>query len=246
MPKILAIEAESQVLKEITEIITEIGGHEVQGAGHSLAGFQLTDAYRPDLILCDTALPGPDGLSFLRHLRGDSAIAHIPLILIGNKPTWGVIRAGMELGADDYLMKPLSADVLLGAVEGRLKRYTDIIANDHQSLERAKQTLLRMVTHELRTPLVPVNMATEIISRQMGNMSSEQLRELLDTISAGTRRLSRLIEQMVYVTRIEAGALNWGTVSNDGMTTRLWDVLLVSVDLARGYAYRHPDIMIGM
>src|SRR5262249_13003318 len=155
---------------------------------------------------CDTALSEPDGYAVLRRLRRDTETAHVPLIFMSDNITWTAIRQGMDMGADDHIIKPFEPEMLIAAVEARLRRHAEISDFAERGLDRPKQRLMQMVTHELRTPLVPISMAVEIVSRQMGQLDQAQLEELLTTISVGSRRLSRLIEQMVFVTQLEAGA----------------------------------------
>lgn len=76
----------------------------------------------PDLILCDLLMPGIDGHAVLESLRGDSQTARIPFVFLTAKAERGDVRAGMDLGADDYLAKPVRVDELLGAIRARLER----------------------------------------------------------------------------------------------------------------------------
>jgi DNA-binding NarL/FixJ family response regulator len=78
----------------------------------------------PDLILCDIMLPGADGHAVLRAIRAEPAIAGTPFIFLTARGEKGDLRAGMNLGADDYLTKPVSAEDLLAAVQSRLHRET--------------------------------------------------------------------------------------------------------------------------
>ena len=76
----------------------------------------------PDLILCDIAMPGHDGLVVLRALRADPAVTAIPFIFVTARTTQADLRAGMNLGADDYLPKPFAMEDLLAAIAARLVR----------------------------------------------------------------------------------------------------------------------------
>lgn len=63
-----------------------------------------------------------------------------------------------------------------------------------QELQQVRQSFVRMVSPKLRTPLVSINMVTDIVSRQIDQLSKTQLRELVDTLERGSRRLGRLVE----------------------------------------------------
>ncbi len=231
------------MLENITEIL-ELEGFDVLGAADGEQGLELARKQRPDLIICDIMMPRLDGYGVLLALRGQPETAAIPFILLTAKADRMHMRHGMELGADDYLTKPFSAVELIAAVHARLAKHQAIARESEKSLERAKHRLMQTITHELRTPLVSINTVMEIISRQLGQLSPEQLRELLDSMSAGSKRLSRLVEQIVLITQLESGLLTREGVARDGLPVRVSEIILAAVDLARRFAYRHPDVIV--
>lgn len=121
MKKILVIEDEPQMRRNLLTIL-RFEGFAGLGAAHGREGVDLARRERPDLILCDIMMPELDGHGVLAALRADPSTARIPFIFLtakGDKPD---IRAGMNLGADDYLTKPVAKADLLTAIESRLKR----------------------------------------------------------------------------------------------------------------------------
>ena len=78
--------------------------------------------FRSDLILCDVMMPEQSGHEVLEALRGDGATARIPFIFLTAKGERADVRTGMNLGADDYLVKPVRLDDLLEAIAARLER----------------------------------------------------------------------------------------------------------------------------
>jgi signal transduction histidine kinase len=147
----------------------------------------------------------------------------------------------MELGADDYLTKPFTSAELLTAINTRLARQNQIALHTEQKIENAKRQLTRMVTHELRTPLISINTVVDIISRQLGQLSPSELQEMLDSISAGSKRLSHRVEQLVFVTQLEAGMLNRDIIMQDGMPMRLWEMLVAANNLAKRFTYQQEQ-----
>ncbi len=243
MPRILVIEDEAPIRENIVEML-ELEGFEVMGAGDGRAGLHRVLDFRPDLIICDISMPELDGYGVLFALRQRPETASIPFMFLTAHAERGQLRYGMELGADDYITKPFTFEELRTAVETRLKRHATVIRMAEQELKQARQSLIRMVSHELRTPLISVNMVTDIISRQIDNLSKSQLRELVDTLERGANRLNRLVEQSVYIVQLEAKALSWKTVQEHGVSARMSDILIASIDLARRFAHRNPDTRI--
>lgn len=99
-------------------------GFTVLESGSAEEGLVAAVDSRPDIVLSDVALPAGDGFSLCRNLRGDRRTAHLPIILIsGSKTRVEEQIEGMELGADDYLIKPYEPRMLLARLRTVLRRY---------------------------------------------------------------------------------------------------------------------------
>ena len=120
MPTILVIEDEPQMRKNILTIL-DLEGFEALGAENGRIGLEMVQKHKPDLILCDVMMPELDGYGVLKALRADPATAETPFVFLTAKGERGDFRAGMNLGADDYLTKPVVLDDLLKAIQVRLK-----------------------------------------------------------------------------------------------------------------------------
>lgn len=79
----------------------------------------------PSLILLDLMLPGRDGLSFCRTLRGTERTAKVPVIIVSARGEQSKIIAGLEVGADDYVTKPFNAEILSARIRAVLRRYSE-------------------------------------------------------------------------------------------------------------------------
>jgi len=119
--RILLIEDEPQ-MRENLETILDLEGFEVSTAANGHAGLEAARKELPHVILCDITMPGLDGYELLAALRADPTTATIPFLFLTAKSRKPDIRAGMNLGADDYLTKPISVPDLLGAIRARLNR----------------------------------------------------------------------------------------------------------------------------
>ncbi len=125
---ILVIE-DSNVLREEIGDILRLEGYEVWEAENGRVGLELAKLRRPTMILCDVVMPEMDGLSVLRAVRQNHETETIPLIFLTGQADKRDIRRGMELGADDYLTKPFTAEELLGAVRARLQKQARLAAH---------------------------------------------------------------------------------------------------------------------
>ena len=121
MSKILVIEDQPQMRKNLLTIL-ELEGFQVVSAENGRRGVELAKAELPDLILCDVMMPELDGFGVVAALRTDDQTATLPLIFLTAKGDKLDQRKGMNLGADDYLTKPVAREDLLSAVRTRLAR----------------------------------------------------------------------------------------------------------------------------
>lgn len=121
MTKILVIEDE-ELLRVNTVLMLEFEDFHAISAKNGLMGVQLAQEQIPDLILCDVMMPELDGYGVLVALRQNPATAEIPFIFTTAKVSNADLRQGMELGADDFLTKPFTADELLAAIATCLKK----------------------------------------------------------------------------------------------------------------------------
>jgi DNA-binding NarL/FixJ family response regulator len=121
MKKILVIEDESEMRRNLTTILRLEKFHPLP-AENGRVGLELAKKERPDLILCDVMMPELDGYGVIAALRADAETVTIPFIFLTAKGEKPDIRAGMNLGADDYLTKPVAKADLLAAIHSRLQR----------------------------------------------------------------------------------------------------------------------------
>jgi len=121
MKKILIIEDQPQMRRNLATIL-EMEGFEVSLAENGNAGVVQAQALKPDLIICDVMMPELDGHGVLRTLRSEKATATIPFIFLTAKGEKIDQRTGMNLGADDYLTKPVARTDLLASVKVRLEK----------------------------------------------------------------------------------------------------------------------------
>ncbi len=121
MKKILVIEDHALMRRNVV-VILEMEGYAALTAANGRDGVEIARREKPDLILCDVMMPLMNGHEVLNTLRADPATAAVPFIFLTAKGEKDDMRAGMNLGADDYLTKPASRDELVAALDARFAR----------------------------------------------------------------------------------------------------------------------------
>jgi DNA-binding NarL/FixJ family response regulator len=121
MKKILVIEDEPEMRRNLMTVL-RLEQFRALPAENGRIGVELAKKEKPDLILCDVMMPELDGYGVIAALRADTKTVAIPFIFLTAKGEKPDIRAGMNLGADDYLTKPVAKHDLLDAIRSRLER----------------------------------------------------------------------------------------------------------------------------
>jgi DNA-binding response OmpR family regulator len=116
--KVLVVDDEPTV-REVVVGYLRRDGHDVAEAADGTIALELLDADPPDLVVLDMMLPGVNGLDVLRRVRSSS---EIPVIMLTARAEEADRVTGLELGADDYVVKPFSPRELAARVNGVLRR----------------------------------------------------------------------------------------------------------------------------
>jgi DNA-binding NarL/FixJ family response regulator len=124
MKKILVIEDEAETRDNLV-LMLDMEGFKALSAPNGRKGVAVARKELPHVILCDVSMPELDGYGVLEALRSDEKTVSIPFIFLTAKTDKKDLRTGMNLGADDYLTKPASAEDVLDAINARLDRHNE-------------------------------------------------------------------------------------------------------------------------
>ena len=116
--KILVVDDEPRYIKLI-RVNLEASGYEVFSANNGQLAVELAARQQPDLILLDIMLPGTDGYTACERIR---QFSKVPIIMLTALALSEDIVKGLDAGADDYIVKPFSAQELLARIRARLRR----------------------------------------------------------------------------------------------------------------------------
>jgi signal transduction histidine kinase len=177
-------------------------------------------AYRPDLCILDVSMPAGNlgvedrstGFEVCRRIKRDPRTARIPVIFVtALNDTTDRVKA-IEAGGDDFLTKPHNRLVLGARVRSllKLKAATDALEESYRKLrelEKVRDDLMKMIVHDLKTPLTAIVATTEMmLDGDFGAVTAEQ-RQALGDAEAKAEDLLALIEDLLEVARIEETTL---------------------------------------
>jgi DNA-binding response OmpR family regulator len=118
---VLLIEDNAAFREAVGRVLAR-AGYAVAQAPTGKAGLERAAANRPDLVILDMVLPGLKGLEVCQRLKSDAATAAIPVLILTGNDKDGQEVACLDLGADDYLTKPVATERLLAHVRALLRR----------------------------------------------------------------------------------------------------------------------------
>lgn len=145
--RILVVEDDEDIQTLISHNLSR-EGYRVTISGNGTDGINKIRQDTFDCIILDLMLPGMDGLEICRRLKKDPKTQQIPIIMVTAKGEESDIIVGLELGADDYVVKPFSPKVLVARVRSILRR-TNQDFFDSQSLVSTKDIEINPGRHEV-------------------------------------------------------------------------------------------------
>lgn len=200
--KILVIDDDELICDMIASAL-RMEGYETLMALNGKEGVALAKAKAPDLILCDVMMPVMDGFSVLRELRRDRSTAMIPFIFLTGQTTKTDMRQAMELGADDYLGKPVLVPELLAAIETRLQKHELLRQETERKLNELRTSLSLSLPHEIRTPLSGIIGFAEVLRDDHASMKPEEISDMASHIHKSATRLGNLVENFLIYAQLQ-------------------------------------------
>ena len=221
MVKIVVIDDEAEVCNRVGAWL-EAEGYEVTSAINGRLGLEAIYQEIPDLIVCDIAMPEMDGHEVLIEVRSTRNLNHIPFVFLTAADDRDEVRKGMNLGADDYLGKPVTQLEVVNAIRSRLyKQATQDqqaqnlinVLNTAFAEEREKRLLksrmIALFSHDFRNPLAAVLASSNIIRNYNDHLSPERKLLHLDRIDGSVHLLIQMLNDMMTVAELEDSQLKY-------------------------------------
>ena len=184
---------------------------------------------QPDIVLLDVRMPGIDGFETCRRLKADEATRDIPIIFMTALTDPVDEVRGLELGAVDYITKPIRVETALARVNTHLT-----IRNLQRSLQEQNAELAaydRTVAHGLKISLAVVIEYAELLEENIATMSDERVRECLHAIAQSGRKMRSIIDKLLVLATVrEVDEVDVGPVDMVGVVAEARDRLADSIE----------------
>ncbi len=187
----------------LIKTILEEEGYTISTAENGISALAELKASPCDLVLLDLMMPGMDGYEVTKHIRGEMKLPqYIPILLITAHDAPNVAH-GLDLGADDFIRKPVTVDELLARVRSllRLKHSMD----ERDEIARQREDFVSRLTHDLRTPLVAADRMLMLFQQGALGTLSTQMQEVIAIMARSNINLLSMVNTLLEVYRFEAG-----------------------------------------
>ena len=190
--------------------ILEMEGYRIRAATSGERALRVVSRNKPDLILLDVMMPGIDGFQTCTCLKAVPDTKDIPVIFVTAKTDVESLAHGFEVGAVDYVNKPIRREEVLARVKVHLEKQSLIQTLEHviQSLDSAmksKDLFFANMSHELRTPLTAIIGFSEILSEDVLNPESK---DDAGKIYSSGQYLLTLLNNILDLSKIEADKMS--------------------------------------
>ncbi|HTL73719.1 MAG TPA: response regulator transcription factor [bacterium] len=161
MPKILIIDDDVQICEALSKFLRR-QGHEVITATDGKMGLAAA-LDKPDLIICDLAMPALNGHGVLAALRQEKRMEEVPFIFLSGSANREQVRQSMNLGGDDFITKPAELSEILDAVNSRLLRQQRQQQRHEEQLKKAVE-IFSGIVNDLGNPEAAIHWLAEVAS----------------------------------------------------------------------------------
>jgi len=203
MKTILLLDDDENILSVFSMALRH-HGYRVIEASSGDEGIELAKKHLPDLILSDISMPGKDGQAVLQTIRQHPELSTKQVVLMTGQTHLVTQRRGMELGADDFLVKPVSLGDLLRCVEARLERAQIHWRVEDRMLSKLRGSLRSNLPHELFTPLGGIIGLSDVLLADYANLSRDEVQDFLKDIHQSALRLHRTLRNYLLILDLQA------------------------------------------
>ena len=200
MPQVLIIEDDEVIAQGMAGHLAA-SGFDPLWVNKGEPGLARLRYEQPDVCVLDLMLPGIDGWRLIETARAEGI--GTPIVVVSARGTEHDRVHALEIGADDYLVKPFSARELLARVQTHLdlQRLRRRWAADLERANRELEAFSYSVSHDLRAPLRAIDGFASILLSRAERLDQES-RGLLEHVRAGAARMGQIIDSLLQLSRV--------------------------------------------
>jgi two-component system, sensor histidine kinase and response regulator len=196
----------------LIQAILEEEGYDIEIIDNGAEALTRIEAEPPDLILLDVMMPEIDGFEVTRRIRQSETLSFIPILLITAHDQPSVAR-GLDIGADDFIRKPVDFDELLARVRSLLNLKHSV--DERDLIAHQREDFVSRLTHDLRTPLVAADRMLDLFLQGAFGDLPDGMTEAIEMMIRSNQNLLAMVNTLLEVYRYEAGRKTLSMITVD-------------------------------
>ena len=198
---ILVVDDDLSMLDNLADIL-ELNGFRVLKASDGLQALETLQEQNPDLILADVMMPEMNGYQLYQRVRRISKFIQTPFIFLTARGEIEDVRFGKELGADDYLLKPIQAEDLMAVILGKIMRYDELKKHGSGRIEHT-----RVPCPTAKSPHDLTSREMDVLRLMIKGLSNNEIAEALFIEESTVKtHVSNIISKLGVRNRVEVVA----------------------------------------
>jgi len=196
--KILVVEDEKDTRFILEKLLTR-NNYEVVTAINGEDALEVLKTFSPKVILADWTMPVLDGLALCNILKSDEKYKGIYFIILTARSSLKDRIMGLDIGADDFLVKPVENQELLARIRSGVRIYN--LQNELKNAEHNKAVIEMACTigHKINNPLSSLVLSLKTIENELSEEDKVKLSEELKTINESVDRINKFVQQLIYL-----------------------------------------------
>ena len=187
--RLLIVDDEQYNLQLLTRLFGQVC--DVDEAKNGKQALALLEKKQFDVVLLDIMMPEMNGLEVLDHIRTTHDISELPVVLISAMNQKSQVARGIQMGANDYITKPIDVDIVLARVNTQIQLKALIDERQRmiarlQSSNELKARIMQVASHDMKSPLNNLQLLTTLMERFSLSVKMAPLNEATLVVLSGT------------------------------------------------------------
>lgn len=196
--KVLVVEDEKDT-RFILEKLLARNNYEVATAVNGEEALEVLKSFHPKVVLADWTMPILDGLALCNILKSDEKYKTIYYIILTARSSLKDRIMGLDIGADDFLVKPIENQELLARIRSGIRIYN--LQSELRNIEHSKAVIEMACTigHKINNPLSSLILSIKSIENELTQVEAEKLSEDIKVIKESIERISKFVQELIHL-----------------------------------------------
>lgn len=196
--RVLIVEDEKDT-RFILEKLLSRSNYEVATAVNGEEALEVLKTFSPKVILADWTMPVLDGIALCNILKGDEKYKTIYYIILTARSSLKDRIMGLDIGADDFLVKPIENQELLARIRSGVRIYN--LQNELRSIEHSRAVVEMACTigHKINNPLSSLVLSIKSIENELSREDLQKFFEDIKIMKESTDRIHKFVQELIHL-----------------------------------------------